>query len=378
MDSGPSVRTRADLLSAMLAFAAMLRLEYDIPAGHPQAHEALRALDEIGIEDEDRVRYALRSIFCSKQEHLERFDRAFDVFFRNIARGVAQPRMAHPHLEEDAGHAGTPKRREPEEEQTAAQAWQVLQARYSPAAASASQAPIVPAAGLAEALADASRLVAGLRLGRSRRWKPHVRGKRFDLRRTLRASLQTGGDPARIRTLGHPLRNPRILLFLDASRSMSQHADEMLQFAYALCQRSHRTGVFVFSTALREVTRELRRPLHEAKLPLEALGEAWGGGTRIGACLLDFVRTYGARMDADTLAIIASDGLDVGEIPLLERAMRELSRRCAGIMWLNPHVGEPGFAPSARGMQAALPYISVLLDAGDLQSLGTAARRIRR
>lgn len=362
----------------MLAFATLLRTEYDVPAAHAQAYEALRALDAVGIEDAERVRYALRATFCTKQEELERFDRAFDAFFGNFAQGVRQPHAAQPEGLDAESQAVQPRRREPDAEKTTGQAWQALQARYSPQASETHAAPVIPAAGLAEALADASRLIAALHLGRSRRWKPHVRGKRFDLRRTLRASLQTGGDPVRIRTLGHPLRNPRIVLFLDASRSMSQHAEALLQFAYALCQRSHRTSVFVFSTALREITRDLRKTTHEAMHPLHALGEAWGGGTRIGACLLDFVRTRGSRLDADTLVIIASDGLDVGDIAHLERAMREISRRCAGIIWLNPYAGARGFTPSARGMQTALPYICALLDSNDLRSVRTAARHLRR
>jgi uncharacterized protein with von Willebrand factor type A (vWA) domain len=378
MESDPFVRTHADLVDRMLAFATLLRTQYAIPAGHAQAYEALRALEAIGIDDELRVRAALRSVFCSKHDELERFDRAFDAFFANAAHGVPQPRLARPHGYEPVQHAAPARRREPAPEKTRTQAQYALQARYSPAAAQSHDAPTIAAAGLAEALTDAGRLIAALRLGRSRRWKPHTRGKRFDLRRTLRASLQSGGDPVHIRTLGHPLRNPRIVLFLDASRSMADHAPDLLHFAYALCQRSHRTSVFIFSTALREITRDLRNPLHEGTRTLEALGEAWGGGTRIGACLQEFLQTRGGGLDADTLVIVASDGLDVGEVAQLERAMRNIARRCAGIMWLNPHAGDRRFTPAARGMQAALPYIFALLDARDLQSLSSAARHIRR
>lgn len=369
--------TKADFAAGMAAFATLLRAEYDIPAGQPQAYDALRALEAVGVAERDRVQTALRAVFCSKHEELERFDRAFDAFFGNFAPGMRQPRL-RPHGEEHTHERFGVERREPQTKQSGAQAWHMLQARYSPSASQTPEAPALSAAGLAEMLADAGRLITALRLGRSRRWKPHVRGKRFDLRRTLRASLQTGGDPARIRTLGHPLRNPRVLLCLDASRSMSDHAAQMLQFAYALCRRSRRTSVFVFSTKLREITRELRATLHPAARPLHELGEAWGGGTRIGACLLDFLRRFGSRLDPDTLVVIASDGLDVGDIPQLERAMREIARRCAGIVWLNPHAGAPGFSPAARGMQAALPYVSALLDAKDLASVGVAARRIRR
>ncbi len=139
-------------------------------------------------------------------------------------------------------------------------------------------------------------------------------GERFDLRRTLRASLRTGGDALEPRALGHPLRNPRFVVLLDGSRSMSEHAPKMLQFAYALAKRSRRADVFLFSTKLQDVTRNLRDADPRQSYRLDDLGEAWGGGTRIGASLTEFVRAYGARLTSDTFAIVVSDGLDVGEI----------------------------------------------------------------
>jgi uncharacterized protein with von Willebrand factor type A (vWA) domain len=367
----------ADLTSGMLAFSALLRTEYDIDAGHARAYEALRALEIVGIRDLEHARYALRLVFCSKADEIARFDRAFDVFFSSEERGVRQPR-AKTQSGSEGADAPPASRREPQNEKLPADAWRAMQARYSPAASETHESPSVPDAGLAETLADAGRLIASLRLGRSRRWKPHVRGRRFDLRRTLRASLQTGGDPARIRTLGHPLRNPRIVVLLDASRSMSEYAEGLLQFAYALCQRSQRTRVFAFSTALRDITRDLRGMTRTGERRLHSLGAAWGGGTRIGACMLEFVRKYGSHLDADTLAIVASDGLDVGDVAHVTHAMRQIYRRCAGVVWLNPHAGESGFVPAAAGMKAALPYVSALLDAKDLKAIGAAARHLRR
>lgn len=369
----------ADLTSNALAFARVLRSQYGIEAGHPQAREALRALETVGVRDPDRARYALRSVFCSKREELERFDRAFDAFFLGAAhraRSAAQPEIDS---SRDAAAPARPSaRREPDSSKTLAQTWSAMRARYSPVAGRAPERLRLPVTGLARALTGASRLVAALRLGRSRRWKAHVRGRRFDLRGTLRASLQTGGDPVRIRTLGHPLRNPRIVLLLDGSRSMSEHAPGLLQFGYALCRRSNRASVFVFSTELRDVTQQLRANARAGELQLESLGEAWGGGTRIGASLSSFVRSHGSRLDADTLAIVASDGLDVGGVAQLRDAMRQIHRRCAGIFWLNPHANREGFEPAARGMAAALPYVSALIDAKDFPALQAAARGLRR
>jgi len=59
---------------------------------------------------------------------------------------------------------------------------------------------------------------------------------------------------------------------------MRESAGIMLQFAYALSQRMRRLDAFVFSTGLREVTRQLRRLERGDTLRLTDLTEAWGGG----------------------------------------------------------------------------------------------------
>ena len=220
-------------------------------------------------------------------------------------------------------------------------------------------------------------MIARLHLVRSLRWKPQARGERFDLRRTLRASLRTAGDVVVPHRLGHPLRDPRFVLLLDGSRSMAEHGPRMLQFAYALCRRTRRVSVFLFSTKLRDVTRKLRDAGRGARYRLDDLGEAWGGGTRIGASLTECVRKHGAHLGDRTFVIVISDGLDVGDIPLLKHAMRELSRRCAAIAWINPHAAEPGFTPSASGMQAALPYLNLLASIDELRGLANLERRRR-
>jgi uncharacterized protein len=178
------------------------------------------------------------------------------------------------------------------------------------------------------------------------------------------------------RMLAHPLRNPRFVVLLDGSRSMSEYSARMLQFAYALCRRTRRASAYVFSTKLREVTRQLRTAARTA-YRLEGLGEAWGGGTRIGASFIEYLRTFSGLLSDQTFVIVMSDGLDVGEIPQLQRAMREIARRSAAIAWVNPHADSPGYMPSADGMQAALPYLTTLVSFDRLSAL-TGLRRRRR
>jgi hypothetical protein len=148
----------------------------------------------------------------------------------------------------------------------------------------------------------------------------------------------------------------------------------MLQFAHALCLQSRRTSAFVFSTELRDVTRALRER-DRAGRRLPGLGEAWGGGTRIGDNLLAFVREHGARLlSPETVVLIFSDGLDVGGLDRLERAMRQLRSRSAGVVWLHPHAGAQRFTPSARGMRTALPFLDALLPANDERDFTALAR----
>lgn len=363
----------ADLVASVRAFCALLRAEYDIDAGHDRAREALRALEAVRVFERERVRLALRLSLCSSGEQLPRFDAAFEAFFGSGIRRMRRARS----VAQDVESAVAPARiAHASSDDRPLDASTILAARYSAAASAAQNEAGLPLDGLSDALAIAGKIVASLRLGRSRRWKPHIDGQRFDFRGTLRSSLHTGGDPVRIRTLGHPFRNPRIVLIVDASRSMSEYTSRLLQFAYALTRRSGRVGAFVFSTALRDITRQLRR-LHTDEV-LQDLGEAWGGGTRIGAALSEFEQRLGSRVDADTLVIIASDGFDEDAGAPLQRALRNIHRRSAGIIWLNPHAHTPGFHPSARAMNIAMPYIHVLLGTNDTHRIPAAARRLRR
>ncbi len=349
---------------AVLEFCATLRREHGFSLGHAEARDALRALERVGLTGRRRARSALRLVCCSKAEEIPLFERAFDAFFFE-PQGVRQPPNAARHSRPDAGPGASepPHRRrqaEDDEPQDSIAEWHRMRARYSPVAGSGEPPPI-PQEGLSEMLVAVDRLLASLRLGRTRRWKPLSRGPRFDLRRTLRASLHTGGDPVELHQLGHPHRNPRIVLLLDGSRSMAPHAAEMLQFAFALASRSPRASAFLFSTELREITRDLRALARSERPQLRNLGATWGGGTRIGASLSAFVRAYGGRrLSEDTVTIVFSDGLDVGDTSQLEAAMREIRARSAAVVWLNPHAAAAGYSPEVRGMRAALPYLTLL------------------
>ena len=392
-----------NLLSAQLtAFCSVLRDDHSFPIGPPEARDALRAIDVVGVTNRDKICSALRLVCCTSPAQRPVFDRAFAEFFSTARPGMPQPAHAARHSrpgraaaenapaapqpaprertgqnpDDDAGAPPAAAQRRPAAEDVdVATQWQALRARLSPHAARGGGLYL----DVQQAVAlrpSAERIVRNVRLGRSRRWKAFEHGHRFDIRRTVRASLQTGGDPIALRFLGHPPRHPRFVVLIDGSRSMDEHAALALAFAAALCDRTPRAHVFTFSTALRDITRELRAALL-APSSLDDAGEAWGGGTQIGASLAQFVATHGSRLlSADTLVLIFSDGLDAGDVAQLERAMRELDRRSAGVVWLNPLAATPGYRPSARGIRAALPFIKLYGCANDAAGFAMLANRL--
>jgi uncharacterized protein with von Willebrand factor type A (vWA) domain len=193
----------------------------------------------------------------------------------------------------------------------------------------------------------------------------------------LRASLQTGGEAIAARWLRRPERAPRFVLIVDGSRSMSDHARTALQFAVALASVTTRLEVFTFSTGLERVTDDVRRAAAGERRRLERLRHAWAGGTSIGVCLRDFLRRFGARVGRDTIVLIASDGLDVGDLTTLQDAMRVLQRRSAAVVWLNPLLETKGYEPSASGMRTARPYVTTFTSVCDPLSLFRLSREIR-
>lgn len=348
------------LSDAVVAFAGVLRRQHGFTIGAAQERDALLALEKIGVRDRAHVRAALRCVCCGKADEVAPFDRAFDAFFASLVIGEPQPRPRE--------RGDGPRTAEPAADRRGnATAWETLRARYSPAPGKA-RAPSLPDDGIERASDDARRLIARLRLGRTRRWRPMAHGRRIDVRRTLRATLHTGGEPIELHALGHPRRDPNFVVLIDGSRSMAREAEGALQFARALCRQTRRARAFVFSTELREVTRGLRERTGGVA-PLDDLGEAWGGGTRIGASLKSFLREHGTLLGERTYVMIFSDGLDTGDVPRLRAAMREIARRSAAIAWINPHAGEPAFAPRAAGMKAALPYVTHLVSPQGLRAL---------
>ncbi|MEV4316873.1 VWA domain-containing protein [Actinocrispum sp. NPDC049592] len=225
-------------------------------------------------------------------------------------------------------------------------------------------------------LAALRRIMSRIRLKpphrRSRRTHPRRIGL-LDLRRTIRASLRTGGDPAALLRKQRRVRPRPVVLILDVSGSMASYSRALLQFAYSTGRAADKVEVFCFGTRLARVTHQLRHRDPDSALTRAASRVTdWDGGTRIGSSLDTFVRDWGRRgLCRGGIVVVCSDGLDRGDPDLLASAMERLSRLCYRLVWVTPHWTA---RPQSLGMMVADPHIDVLLDGHDLDGLAELAR----
>jgi len=384
----------------LVSFCALLRRDYGFRIGAGELLDAARALNIIDLSSQQAVRGALRTVLAGTRDDVMAFDKAFDRFFLSGALPRKQDAAAVLERKPEAGaeegtvskRRGTPGAFDAELEEGATEGTGVMtplettaekasgligRASYSPLSVDSTQAPEVPEAD-DEWFAAARALVRRVQLGPARKWRPAQKGRRFDLRRTLRASLQTGGEPLMPRWLARPHRQPRFVVLIDGSRSMNQYAPTALRLVSALARATARVEVFVFSTALRRVTIDLQRVSLGTSRRLQPLSHAWGGGTTIGACLSEFVRGYGDRLlSPTTVVIVASDGLDVGEPEVLRSAVQAINRRSGALVWLNPLLDTPGYEPTASGMSTAKPFVTTFTSVNDLAGLVRLSRNLR-
>ncbi len=213
---------------------------------------------------------------------------------------------------------------------------------------------------------------------RTRRRERGRHGGRIDLRRTMRSSLRTGGEPVRLARRQRRVERRRIVLLCDISGSMEPYARAYLQFLTCAAGSGPRAEAFAFATRLTRLTRALR-----SRHPERAIAQAaqtapdWSSGTRIGEALKTFNDHHGRRgMARGAVVVILSDGWERGDPTLVGREMERLSRLAYRIVWVNPRAAATGFAPRAGGMAAALPHCDALVSGHSLAALDEVAEAI--
>jgi len=213
---------------------------------------------------------------------------------------------------------------------------------------------------------------------RSRRFTPGKSGPQPDFRRILRRSAPYGEYAIRLLFRKRREKKVRLVLLCDVSGSMLTYSKFLIQFIYALRHEVPQVEVGVFSTRMTMISDLLGgRDIHASLQSVEARAD-WGSGTDIGGSLREFNRHYSRRvLRTRTLLVILSDGWDRGDAKLMEEQIAWLSRRVHKLIWLNPLLGQDGYAPLCRGIRTALPYMDHFLPAHNLMSLKQLSRTLR-
>jgi uncharacterized protein len=357
------------ILSHVVTFGRVLR-EAGIEVGPGRVTDALRALDAVDLARQEDVYFSLRQTLVSRRDELDLFDRAFGAWF--LRAPVLPP--VRTRTTADAvtrvGEAAVDRLRAQEADEGD---------EGDPLELGASGQELLRDKDFADLTGDEVRIVREL-IGRIARTRPQrlsrrrtadPRGDRLDVRRMIRRSLRTGGDPVE-----RPFRArkdvPRKLVVLcDVSGSMDSYARALLLFLHAAVGAGRGVEAFAFGTRLSRLTPDLAT--RDPDAALERCTEAvvdWGSGTRIGASLREFNEVYGRRaLSRGAIVLIVSDGWEREDPELVGREMAKLARAAYAVVWVNPLKGNPQYQPLAGGMRAALPYVDRFLPGHNLRSL---------
>jgi len=333
----------------------------------------VEALGRTGVESRDAVYWSARATLVRRPEDFSLFDRAFSVFWTQ--RHELEPtddEIQHVTLLVDTdGDEGSDDKGEADslDDDSIALRFSAVEtlrhkdfARYTPSE-----------------LSEAQDLMSRLRLaGSPRESFRFVKGSssRPDLRRTVRASLATGGEPIRRHWLEPDQRLRRLVLLLDVSGSMEPYSRALVRFVQAAVAGRQKVEAFAIGTRLTRVTRELshRDPDRALARAAERVAD-WSGGTRLGDSLRRFNDEWGVRgMARGAIVVILSDGWDRGDTDVLAAEMQRLHRVSFRTIWVNPLKVTPGYAPLARGMAAALPHVDHFVEGHSIDAMERLAR----
>ena len=361
-----TVESEPDRLA--VGFARVLR-RLDIASPLDSVLTFINALSLVGIDNRESVYWAGRATLVRRPEDISTFDKAFAVFWEH-RESVALPDDEQLHitlaLDSDEEEGSADGNAEASDEPTITLRFSGVETLRDKDFASYTNDEMQQAQQFMQSLRVAGPPRPSLRMKPSR-----ARGKRPDMRATVRASLAASGEPMRRHWVEKGDKPRRIVFLLDISGSMEPYARALVRFVHAGVAGRQRVEAFTLGTRLTRITRELSSK--DPDRALRAAGENvrdWSGGTRLGETLRIFNHEWGVRgMARGAIVVVLSDGWDRGDPIVLAEQMERLHRVAFRIVWVNPLKVTPGYAPLARGMAAALPYVDDFVEGHSLDSL---------
>jgi len=378
----------------LAGFARTLR-DNGFKLGLAETGDALAILASPAATRPTSLKPALRSLFCATHSDWERFDEIFEAYWlgrgmrrvQTLSGSPMQSRAAPQRLSKsgtDQGPSSLPdhvERRDGLDGETPVDGRGRREgASRSENLATVDMRHVVDPDEIARVHALAERLARTMRAKLVRRQQVRRRGRRLDLRRTIHRNVSHGGTLIDLAWRQRKIKPLRLVMLLDASGSMNLYTAFFVRFLHGVVDAFREAEAFVFHTRLAHVSDSLRdRDVSRAVDKLSLMAQGIGGGTRIGESLATFNRWHARRViNSRTAVMIVSDGYDTGAPDRLAAEMQRLRRRCRRIIWLNPLIGWKDYAPEARGMQAALPFVDLFAPAHNLESLAALESYLAR
>lgn len=385
----PPTDPTGKLADNVARFVRMLRAA-GMPVGPGHTISAARALGAVDTTERSQFYWALHGTLVSAPEQRTIFDSAFRLFWRDplgrdeaLQALLSTSRMGEGEPGERAparlstgtapGYTGTTRARDGEE--------MTMRLAFSPSETLRTRDfEQMTAEEVRQAREALRHMKPDLRPILTRRFRPDPRGAGIDARRTLRASLRTGGYPMSLRRRSHATRRPALVAICDISGSMETYSRILLHFFHTLTNAGERIHTFLFGTRLTNITRLLRD--QDVDRAMERVGRTvldWYGGTRIGAALRAFNLHWSRRLLAEgAVVLLVTDGLDREGASGIAFEARRLRKSCRRLIWLNPLLRYEKFAPRAAGIRALLPEVDEHRPVHDLASVEALARALGR
>ena len=239
----------------IIAFARALRAA-GLKLGPGFAVDAVEAVETAGFSTREDFYWTLHAVLVKRHEDDPVFDSAFRLFWRR-----RDPKRGDP-LRNAAAGAGRAHQKGGRAARAGSAATDGRKIDAAPAARADLTYDMRGTASDLEVFArkdfeqmstaeilEARRRIARLAFAReempARRLVANPRGRRIDLRRTLRASLRAGGDLIDLKRRAAGTRRPPLVALLDISGSMSDYSRVVLHFLHALAETRGRVSTFV-------------------------------------------------------------------------------------------------------------------------------------
>jgi uncharacterized protein len=170
-----------------------------------------------------------------------------------------------------------------------------------------------------------------------------VRGRKrhahVDVRRTMRASLQTGGVPIDLKYRPIRPRRPEIFVLCDVSTSVTSASTFFLSVLHALHDSFRKLRSFVFIERISEVTELLERE-RDFRAASEAIGRDAGvadisGYTDYGRVWTEFLALIEDELHPRATVIVLGDARTNGRPPR-DEVFALIAAKAGRTFWLNP------------------------------------------